>query len=78
MPIWAKLWEVPMEFSQKKEIGYAVSAGGHPLQVDIVSAKNRCIHYIGASVEIEADSEPRATSGIFFPNQGLHLLALEG
>ena len=57
MPVWVKLWGVPMEFLHEEGVGYAVSALGKPLQMDIVTTTNSRVCCVRASVEMEADGD---------------------
>ncbi len=57
IPLWVKLYHVPMAFWTKTGLSYVASAVGRPLHTDKLTAIKKRISYARVCVEVEASEE---------------------
>ena len=54
IPVWIKLYHVPLEYWTNKGLGYVASALGVPLHVDVTTLMRKRLTYARVCVEIDA------------------------
>lgn len=57
LPLWLKLWNIPLSYYHREGISYVASGVGRPLYMDKATARCSRLDYAKVCVEVDASKE---------------------
>lgn len=74
IPIWVKLWNVPLEMFSPEKVGCIANALGKPVHLDKATAKHRRVSF--ARICVEANSENNLPKSIEVDIEGMGIISV--